>query len=359
MKKRIDAHMHISQWFLPNGQTSFEVLEQYQKDNHIEHVANMCCTNNANLWNGYELDQCMIAAVCKFLNPSAYIYGCLVIPDTSADVKIPDEIRFENQAAHLMEIGFDGIKCCDFKPDAFKLYEVEKRLDDYEKYFAYCEKYNIPMCWHVSDPQTFWDASQVPQWAKQANWFYGHPSYPTYEHLYELTYGFLDRHPKLRVMLAHAFFLSENPKEVITLFEKYPNVTLDLAPGWEMFDGFRKHYDAWYHIFRQYSDRILYATDATMSTGLAYVDSLAQNVYRFLTTADTFEVPGNYVAHGIQLEDAHLDRILCNNFKRIAGDSPKELHLGALKRYFDTYLPFMPDSQNKQQLANFYRKNLL
>lgn len=32
---------------------------------------------------------------------------------------------------------------------------MEKRLEDFETYFDYCEKYDVPMCWHVADPDFF------------------------------------------------------------------------------------------------------------------------------------------------------------------------------------------------------------
>ncbi|MDD5603213.1 MAG: amidohydrolase family protein [Eubacteriales bacterium] len=174
-----------------------------------------------------------------------------------------------------------------------------------------------------------------------------------------MAYGILDRHPNLRVMLAHAFFLSNNPNEMIRVFEKYPNVTIDLDPGGEMFDGFRERYDDWYKIFRDYSDRIFYATDATISGGIEYVSSLAQKVYRFLKTDDVFEVPRNHTAHGIKLEQDYLNNILYNNSKRNMGEKPKKINRSALKKYINTYLPLMPASKNKEMMGEYYRRCLL
>lgn len=45
-RRAIDAHMHVCQWFLDSGETSFNVLERYQKDNCLEAVDIMCCSNN-------------------------------------------------------------------------------------------------------------------------------------------------------------------------------------------------------------------------------------------------------------------------------------------------------------------------
>lgn len=146
---------------------------------------------------------------------------------------------------------------------------------------------------------------------------------------------------------------------MIRVFEKYPNVTIDLDPGGEMFDGFRERCDDWYKIFRDYSDRIFYATDATISGGIEYVSSLAQKVYRFLKTDDVFEVPRNHTAHGIKLEQDYLNNILYNNSKRNMGEKPKKINRSALKKYINTYLPLMPASKNKEMMGEYYRRCLL
>ena len=353
-RRAIDAHMHVCQWFLDSGETSFNVLERYQKDNCLEAVDIMCCSNNANLWNGYEMDQNILAAIVKMEYPNTYIHGCMYIPDTE---KITREFSFENQLETLMEMGFDGIKFCEFKPDSYKVHKMDKRMEELEKYFSYCEKHQIPMCWHVADPETFWDESKVPEAAKKSGWFYGDGSFPTYESLYDQTVGILDRHPNINVVLAHAFFMSFAPDKMQAIFEKYPNVKMDLAPGWEMFDGFRKYYEEWSGLFRRYSDRILFATDATMSSGIQSVDLLADRVLRFLTTDETFEVPGNHTAHGIKLEEEHLDNILCQNFKRVVGAKPHTLQRSSLKKYMEHFLPLIPASKNRAMISEYYRKH--
>ena len=46
----------------------------------------------------------------------------------------------------------------------------------------------------------------------------------------------------------HAFFKFFAPDEIEALFKEYPNVKLDFAPGWQMFEGFAAHYDKWYRL---------------------------------------------------------------------------------------------------------------
>ncbi len=355
VNKIIDAHMHITQWYGQDGRTVFDSIARYEEANGIVAVDNMCCSNNGNLWSGYEMDQSIIGAIAKLENPTVFTHGCVYIPEDRRQIS---RYRFRDQLDELMEIGLDGVKICDFKPDAYKLLGTKELMEEYEDYIACCERYGVHMCWHVADPRDNWDPEKVSDYAKKVGWFYGDGTHPSYDDFINMTYRLLDAHPDLNVMLAHMFFKSFEPDEIEGLLQKYPHVTIDLAPGWGMMDGFRTHYDKWYRIFRDYSDRFLYATDATMSVGTR-VDTLAQAVLRFLTTDDTFETPGNHVAHGIALEQEHLDRILYLNHERIVGEKPREINKAALKKYIDRYLPLMRDSRNKQMTEEYYRKNLI
>ena len=354
--KIIDAHMHIPQWRSWDDRIVFDSIRDYQRDNHIAFIDNMASSSDGSLWKGYELDQSILGAASKRENPTVFSHGCLYIPLDHGQLP---PFRFKDQLEEMMEVGLDGVKICDFKPDAYKLFGVDRLMEEYEEYIACCEQYKVHMCWHVADPQTFWDPTQVPESAKRLGWFYGDDTHPTYDQLIGMTYDLLDRHPKLNVTLAHCFFKSFDPDEVAALLQKYPNVTIDLAPAWEMMEGFRAHHEKWYRIFREYSDRFLYATDASMNATPEYTGTRAGGVLRFLSTMDTFSVPGNRVAQGVGLEQTHLERILYQNHERIVGEKPREINKAALKRYMGRYLPLMPDSRNKQMAEEYYRKHLM
>ena len=355
-QKIIDGHMHIPQWICRDGALAFDVIDAYCETAGIAYVDNMCCSNNRNLWDGYEMDQSILGAIAKLENSRVFTHGCLYIPQ---DVSLTGQYRFTDQLEELMELGLDGIKICDFKPDAYKILSVEARLDEYEAFLDACEKYGVHMCWHIADPEYFWDESQVSESIKKLGWFYGDGSYPSYEKLISWAIGAIERHPKLHVQLAHAFFKSFAPDEMEALLASHPHVTIDLAPGGEMFEGYRANYDAWYRIFRVYSDRFLFATD----TSPAYLDGgmrdLARKVRRFLETDDVYAYSDKITAHGIKLEQAHLDNILYKNHDREVGLAPKPVSRAALKRYIERYLPLMPDSRNRQMTEEYYRKHLL
>ena len=355
-RKIIDGHMHLAQWANNDGKSIFDNLKDYLEASGIVAVDNMCCSNNGDLWGGFEADQSILGAIAKLENPNVFTHGCLYLPKDNSKFR---DFDFKNQLDELMELGLDGIKICDFKPDAYKLFNLDAHLEQYDEFLGYCEKNNVHMCWHVADPETFWNPDKVSDMAKSRGWFYGDGTYPTYEKLIDMTYTFLDAHPKLNVLLAHMFFKSFNPDEVTALLEKYPNVCLDMAPGWEMFAGFKAHYDKWYGIFRKYSERFVYATDMTLPNHLGFLTASAELVLKFLETDEEFEVRGNHFTKGIKLESEYLDNILYKNHERIVGIKPREINKAALKKYIDKYLPYVPKSRNTQLTTEYYRKNLI
>ena len=87
----------------------------------------------------------------------------------------------------------------------------------------------------------FWDKERIPKWAIGAG-YYCDETYPTHEQIREETIGILKKHPKLNMTIAHIFFLSNADQYDLAeeLLETYPNLTFDLCPGWEMYEGMHK-----------------------------------------------------------------------------------------------------------------------
>lgn len=354
--KIIDGHMHIEQWLRSDGSRAFDVVDEYCRNNGIAYVDNMCCTNNYDLWPGFELDQSILGAIVKLENPRVFVHGCLYIPGDGDKLR---EYGFVSQAEDLMELGLDGVKICDFKPDAYRALNVERHLDEYEKYLTACEKYKVHMCWHVADPDFFWDEEKIPEEVKSLNWFYGNGDFPSYEKLISYACELINRHPNLHVQLAHAFFKSNEPDEVEALLKNHPHVHIDLAPGGEMFEGFRAHYDRWRDIFRTYSDRFVFATDTSTTYSSEDMTDLAGRVLKFLQTDEEFRFSRYYNAHGIALEGEQLENVLYKNHGREVGTEPRQINRAALKKHIARFLPLLKDTENKQMIEDYYRRNLL
>ncbi len=229
----------------------------------------------------------------------------------------------ELQAERLLELGFDGMKFLDMKPDFRK--RVGKGLNDpsYDRMFSMLEERDVPVLLHVSDPEEFWDPDKAPPYVKQAGWFYGDGTYLSKQAIYDEVFELLDQHPKLRVTLAHFCFLSNFREEAIRVMETYPNVNFDLTPGGEMYLGFSKDIDRWHDFFVAYQDRILFGTDSNTRKSVGTITELNTLVRSALAhDRSEFTIPcyGNRMnLHGLELDPAIIDKITWDNYARFVG----------------------------------------
>jgi predicted TIM-barrel fold metal-dependent hydrolase len=229
------------------------------------------------------------------------------------------------------ELGADGLKLINGKPNVRK--EAGIALDSviYDDFFARVEERQFPILWHVNDPEEFWDPAEAPEWAKGPGWLYD-DSFPTNESLYQECERVLARHPKLKVIFAHFYFLSDFLDRAAALLECYPNVTFDLAPGIEMLHNFSKRPEAAREFFLKYQDRILFGTDFSPR----FLLSRIWVVRNFLETEESFHVPTDdnlfwpdhrTMIRGIKLPEEALRRIYADNFRRMVSVQPKPLSM--------------------------------
>ena len=234
-------------------------------------------------------------------------------------------VPYEIQAQKLIDLGFDGMKFLDMKPDFRKL--LGKGLNDksYDKMFSLLEEQSLPVTIHCADPEKNWDINKVSPGALAAGWFYGDGTFKTKQELYDETFEMLDKHPKLKVSLAHFFFLSNYIDEARRVLDKYPNVYFDLTPGWEMYVGFSQKIEEWHDFFNEYSDRILFGTD-TDSHSYDNAKNL-NDLVRFGISRDYNEFPmpcyGGHIIKGLNLSDEVIDKITNKNFFEFAGERRK------------------------------------
>lgn len=165
----------------------------------------------------------------------------------------------------MMSIGIDGIKMLEGKPTTRKRFPIPN-FDDplFDPTFSYLEKEGINITWHVNDPEEFWDEEKVPFWAKRSGWFYGDGTYVNNMDQYRQVENLLKKHPKLKITFAHFFFLSNNLKHLSYLFDTYPNISVDITPGIELFTNMSDNIDEAKAFFNKYYDRILYGTDISI-----------------------------------------------------------------------------------------------
>jgi hypothetical protein len=241
-----------------------------------------------------------------------------------------------DQIAAYVALGADGIKLIEGKPTARR--QIGHPLDGehYEPLYATCERLGLPILMHVADPEEMWDWEALPEWARQRQVFYGDGSFPTKEGLYAEVERILERHPRLKLILAHFFFLSGDMDRAAATLDRWPSVSFDITPGDEMYARFSQAPTAWRDFFSVYRGRLLFGTDTSGSSerpdpeGLARAQRQVADICRFLETDDVYEGLGRGIKlQGLGLPPSTLAPIYADNFRRLAGAEPRRLALPA------------------------------
>jgi hypothetical protein len=248
-------------------------------------------------------------------------------------VKTPS---LEKQVEGFIKIGCDGIKMIEGKPTSRQRMDIPVTDSYFADYWACVEELGMPIVWHVNDPEEFWDPAKIPSWARERNWGYG-PDDVKKEQLYDEVDEVLGRHPKLRIIFAHFYFLSADLPRAGRFFDEHPTVQFDLAPGIEMLYNLSHDPDTSRDFFIQYADRIVFGTDLSSRLSLEEGRIRAGLVFRWLESQDTFRVPEEAdfllgssedgLIRGLSLPEDVLNRIYCDNFVRLAGTEPHALDI--------------------------------
>lgn len=243
------------------------------------------------------------------------------------------------EAKRIMRMGCCGIKMLEGKPNTRKAYPIpDFDREVWEDYWALLEERQIPVYMHVNDPAEFWDESKVSEFAKKAGWFYDE-SYVNNEDQYRQILTVLERHPKLRILFPHFFFLSQELERLAKILERYPNVQIDLTPGIELYDHLSEQQEKAIVFFEKFQDRICFGTDIGARAVIAEEprrlsmeesESRIRLITRFLETKGDYVLKpdGYYVAgehdrlmHGLGLSEKLLDKIYEKNFLAFCGIS--------------------------------------
>jgi len=240
------------------------------------------------------------------------------------------------QVEMFAALGCEGIKMIEGKPTSRQRMDVPVTDAYFHDYWAKVEELGVPIVWHVNDPEEFWDPERLPSWARERKWGYG-PEDVQKEQLYAEVDEVLARHPKLRIVFAHFYFLSADLPRAIRFLDAHPTVSFDLTPGIEMLYNLSRDPVASRAFFCEYADRVVFGTD--LSSGLTVEEGRfrAGIIYRWLESKDTFRVPDGAdfllgapedgVINGLSLPKDVLDRIYADNFVRLAGDTPRALNV--------------------------------
>jgi hypothetical protein len=273
-----------------------------------------------------------------------YVFGGL---NVAAYVISPQQVGeiFADYIDLLVAAGCDGIKMIEGKPQLRKMLPIPA-FDSpaFTTFWAKAAETQIPIIFHVNDPEEFWDEKRIPSWAVERGWFYGDGTYINNEDQYKEIENVLKRNPTLKITFAHFYFLSAQLPRLSDLLDEYPNITIDLTPGIEMYHNFAKDIPNTRDFFMKYQDRILFGTDigakallVDPSSGIGGTDSHERVflVRNFLETEGEFTLnpesgflfgKPDKPFQGLGLPEEVLQKIYSKNFIQIVGEKPRPVN---------------------------------
>lgn len=333
--KVIDSHLHFYDWTDENGKEFFHCFEEYRNEMGLAGL-NLCALPSG---LGSDVTSNLMCAIYKILNKETFAHAGLLYDKYPMGNTLPQGMDFATQLDELEEIGFDGIKMLEGKPTLHRTIGKNLLNSEHDKFFARAEEKGTHIIFHACDPKEFWTEKGLD--------YYGDDTFATSEEIYRQIYAILEKHPMLKVTFAHFFFKSQSPSDLIDLFEKYPNVCVDLTPGWEMYLSFYENKDYFRDFFTKYSKRIVLGTDAYFPRPSECSMWLVDRVYRFLASADVVKAVADRYESGLCIPDSAIEDITYKNFERRVSKEPKEINKDALKAYYKKYKHLM----NKKDIA--------
>ncbi|MFH1446297.1 MAG: amidohydrolase family protein [Chloroflexota bacterium] len=277
-----------------------------------------------------------------------FVFGGL---DVSAYFRAPNEVGtiFAENVEQLLTVGCDGIKMVDGKPTMRKDLPIPPFDSDvFAPYWEKLEQTQTPLVFHVNDPEEFWDAERAPEWAFERGWFYGDGSFINNEAQYTEIINVLTRHPNLKIIFAHFFFLSAQLPRLASYLDQFTNMHIDLTPGIEMYHNFAKDIDATRDFFLKYQGRIIFGTDigarallvdpeegiqADESRARVFViRNFLENDREFYLDSDSGFLfgPAGVSFQGIDLPRPVLEKIYYRNFEHAVTSLPRPLNPSAI-----------------------------
>lgn len=339
MYKWIDPHVHINDDPGLDLEKMFDAMINIVEENNQSAIGVLSIPSRG----AENILQNLTALTFKALyNDDVYFYGSL---EYYQYPNRPEGCDFGKQLDVLLEAGADGMKILETKP------QVRKKIGGfpftnpaYESFFKRLMRENIPVIWHVADPEKCWYRDQVTQFCIDQGWCYDDGTYPEKEEFYQEAFEILDKYPGMPVVFAHMFFLSADIERADHVLEKYPNVCFDLTPGSEMYANFSLKPDEWRDFFIKHSDRILFGTDKgwfidkSIEQGIDADKDISDGIRTFLETSDECEVIG-VSAKGLQLPKEVTEKIMYYNYMRLMGGKPpKRVNIEKVLAYSDNLI---------------------
>ena len=323
MEKVFDIHIHYT-FEIPLKKT-IDIFEREFKETGIEKGAFLSLPHHERKGRvDYEQLQNIKALYLKReFAPNFYAFAGLVHPQTYADKKSIAK-DFLRQAEEYFSVGYDGIKMLEGYPSLLKVRGIALDDEIYDSYYAFMEENGYPILMHIANPKENWDISKADKFAIQAGRVYD-SSYPTKEEITEQTFSVMKKHPKLKLILAHWGFFSQEKENAERFLGEYENTMLDITPGGEQYLTMAKDWEYWLAFIKNYKERILYGTDFYAFPDEDEADwricfqRRPNFVRQFFETDTQHEYLGEKF-HGVLVEKSLRKKIYRENAERLLGE---------------------------------------
>lgn len=358
IKNPFDGHIHMHRWqYKDENETFIHGLEKYRKECGLKYIALASLPSGNPIPAPRDVSNNIMCAFYKLLNENTFAYGGFIYPSYPANETEMENMSLTTQLDELNEIGFDGIKMLEGKPNLYV--RVGKKLDSdfFEKALDKMEREGTYILMHAIDPESFW-ASPTEDNIKKG-WCYGDKSkYPTSEELYNQIDNILAKHPNLNLCLAHFLFCSGKPKKLAKMLDTYKNLSIDITPGGEMYIDFDKDPEYFKSFFEKYQDRIIFGTDMDYSPNIEAGIWLCDRQYRYFATDEALDSFDDHKITGIKIDNEIIQKIFSDNLLNKLGGKPKKINKEALKRYIEKYKHLIEDKELESYIIELAKKHL-
>lgn len=339
IQKRIDSHIHYSLPLEP------ETLVSFMDKNGID-MANLVLVPHRK-----RLTSVPDALMAKAKYPERFFVF------TSFDVS--EYFRHGKEIGkylvkfvdNMRRCGCDGLKIIEGKPSMRKIMGEIPGFDApvWEPLWQYLEETQFPVLWHLNDPETCWEPEKAPRHIRMAGELYD-DTYVNNEEQYRQMEAILKRHPNIKFIFAHLYFMSAQLSRLSALLDMYPNMMVDITPGLEIYVNLSQNTEEARNFFEKYQDRILYGTDIGARCVLAenaqplneaeciarmdLIDGLFQEeTHRIMKEDGRYLInTDDFLQKGFSLSEEALNKIYWKNFQRYVAKTPAKVNPKLVKK---------------------------
>lgn len=347
LKKRIDSHMHYSLPLQP------EALIDFMDKNGID-KANLVLVPSRP-----RLTAVPDALMAKAKYPDRfYVFTSF---DVSEYYKHGKEIgKYQAKfVENMRRCGCDGLKIIEGKPTMRKIMGAIPGFDEpcWEPLWKYLEDTQFPVLWHLNDPESCWGPEEkAPRHIRLGNELYD-DTFVNNEEQYHQMEEILQRHPNIKFIFAHLYFMSAQLPRLAKILDTYPNVMVDITPGLEIYVNLSKNTEEAKEFFEKYQDRIMYGTDIGARCVLAE-NAQPLNEEECLARMDLIDGLFQAETHRILKEDGRY-LINTDDFLQLGFDLSEEALNKIYWKNFENYVSEMPAKVNPKGIIKECRRIMM